>query len=231
MRKQKAELRQFRRLRSSGRFPSSTFSASSRYSMPSTNDDLSATSSADQDELEDDRFSNASSGTSDDTSFPDSTSFSPIPRNSSIPVAKKRRTRSFKVDLAGQRVLLLDSQRLNQALKRCLGRTDELIADGKKALNYMVNTGEIANIGPRVLAPDDRDGEFELGRGLLSPGLDEKIENPWERSRDVVDGWQLPEPGPLNAAIGRTEDPETDAAAQDGEGVERTLDDKLNRDS
>ncbi|KAL8670322.1 MAG: hypothetical protein Q9168_005139 [Polycauliona sp. 1 TL-2023] len=200
MRKQKAELRQFRRLRSSGRFPSSTFSASSRFSTTaSTNDELSPTSSADEDELDDDRFSNASSGTSDDTSFPDSTSLSPTLRNSSIPVTKKRRTRSFKVDLAGQRLLLLDSQRLNQSLKRCLGRTDELIADGKKALDYIVNNGEMANVGPRVLAPDDdRDGgDIELGRGLLSPGLDDdKRENPWERSRDVVDGWHLPEAGP-----------------------------------
>ncbi|KAL8977463.1 MAG: hypothetical protein Q9205_006741 [Flavoplaca limonia] len=230
MRKQKAELRQFRRLRSSGRFPSSTFSGSSRYSMPSTNDELSPASSAEDDELDDDRFSNASSGTSDDTSFPDSTNFSPTLRNSSIPVAKKRRTRSFKVDLAGQRVLLLDSQRLNQALKRCLGRTDELIADGKKALDYMINTGEVAKFGPRVLAPDDRDGEVELGRGLLSPGLDEKLENPWERSRDVVDGWHLPEPENLDAEIQSIENPEVDAGGAHGEIVEGTFNEKRDKD-
>ena len=230
MRKQKAELRQFRRLRSSGRFPSSTFSGSSRYSMPSTNDELSAASSAEEDELDDDRFSNASSGTSDGTSFPDSTNFSPTLRNSSIPVAKKRRTRSFKVDLAGQRVLLLDSQRLNQALKRCLGRTDELIADGKKALDYMIKTGEVANVGPRVLTPDDRDGEVELGRGLLSPGLDEKLENPWERSRDVVDGWHLPEPDILDAEIQSIENPEIDSRGVHGESLEGTFNEKRDKD-
>ncbi|KAL8998254.1 MAG: hypothetical protein Q9169_002658 [Polycauliona sp. 2 TL-2023] len=226
MRKQKAELRQFRRLRSSGRFPSSTFSASSRFSMASTNEDLSPTSSADEDEMDDDRFSNVSSGTSDDTSFPDSTSLSPTLRNSSIPVAKKRRTRSFKVDLAGQRLLLLDSQRLNQALKRCLGRTDELIADGKKALDYMVNTGEMANVGPRVLAPDDGDEEFELGRGLLSPGLDETKDNPWERSRDVVDGWHLPETAPLEGEAQHTEELEDDMIAPYGDVVDELLDDE-----
>ncbi|KAL8915646.1 MAG: hypothetical protein Q9172_006799 [Xanthocarpia lactea] len=203
MRKQKAELRHFRRLRSSGRFSSSTRSASDRFSMPSTNNELSPTSSADEEGLDDDRFSNVSSGTSDDTSFPDSSSSSPTLRNSSKPLAKGRRSRSFKVDLEGQRVLLLDSQRLNQALKRCLGRTDELIADGKRALEYMVDTGDVANVGPRVLAPDGLDEELELRRGLLSPGLDEKLVNPWEQSRSVDVDWHLPEP---NASEGETQD-------------------------
>ncbi|KAL8727355.1 MAG: hypothetical protein Q9166_006123 [cf. Caloplaca sp. 2 TL-2023] len=190
MRKQKAELRRLRRLRSSGRFPFSTHSASSRFSVPSTTDDLSPTSSADEDELDDDRFSNVSSGTSDDTSFPES-NFSPTIRNSSVPMPKGRRSRSFKVDLAGQRVLLLDSQRLNQALKRCLGRTDELIADGKKALEYKVNTGDPVNLGPRVLTPDEREGVLEMGRGLLSPGLDEGLDDPWDRVRAAGDAWNL----------------------------------------
>ncbi|KAI4190811.1 MAG: hypothetical protein LQ346_004852 [Caloplaca aetnensis] len=183
MRKQKAELRQLRRLRTSDRLPSSTRSVSSRLSMPSASDDLSPASSADEDGMDDDRFSNLSSGTSDDTSFPDSLSFSPTLRNSSIPVAKGRRKRSFKIDFSVQRSLLLDSQRLNQALKRCLSCTDELIAAGRKALEYKVNTGEGTNLGPKVLTPDDRVEEPELGRGLLSPGIYEKTENPWERTK------------------------------------------------
>ncbi|KAL8921693.1 MAG: hypothetical protein Q9208_005622 [Pyrenodesmia sp. 3 TL-2023] len=191
MRKQKAELRQLRRLRSSGRFPSSTRSVSSRFSMPSASDDMSPTSSADEYGMDDDRFSNLSSGTSDDTSFPDSSSFSPTIRNSSTPMTKGRRKRSFRVDFSTQRSLLLDSQKLNQALKRCLTCTDELIADGKRALEYRVNTGELANLGPKVLTPDDRGEEPELGRGLLSPGPYEKTENPWERietERDTGSG-------------------------------------------
>lgn len=160
--------------------------------MPSANDDLSPTSSADEEGIDADGFSNVS-GTSDDTSFPDSLNFSPTPRNSSIPVAKRRQSRSFKLDLSAQRTLLLDSQKLNQALKRCLSRTDELIADAKKALNYKVITEDAVNLGPRVLDPDEYDGESELGRGLLSPGLDEKLENPWERPRSVGDTWNVPQ--------------------------------------
>ncbi|KAI4176048.1 MAG: hypothetical protein LQ343_001330 [Gyalolechia ehrenbergii] len=218
MRKQKAELRQLRRLRSSGRFPSSTRSRSSRFSMPSTSDDLSPTSSADGDGMDDDRFSNLSSGTSDDTSFPDSLSFSPTLRNSSIPVAKGHQRRTHRLDLSAQRTLLLDSQKLNQALKRCLGRTDELIADGKKALNYKVNTNELATLGPRVLAPGDQDEEAELGRGLLSPGLEEKLENPWERTRKVGDNHSVPQPETSEALEGLLLDiPEYDDLAQEGD--------------
>ncbi|KAI4197533.1 MAG: hypothetical protein LQ350_005848 [Teloschistes chrysophthalmus] len=186
MRKQKAELRLFRRLRSSGHFPPSSRSASSRFSMPSASDDLSPTSSADEDYLDDDRFSNVS-GTSDDTSFPDSLSFSPTPRNSTAPSGKGRQSRAFKLDLSAQRALLLDSQKLNQALKRCLSRTDELIADGKKALSYSVDIGQASSLGPRVLTPDERDGEIELRRALLSPGVDEKHENPWDRLGNMGD--------------------------------------------
>ncbi|KAL8835406.1 MAG: hypothetical protein Q9170_003335 [Blastenia crenularia] len=195
MRKQKAELRHLRRLRSSVRFPSSTRTASSKFSMPSADDDLSPTSSADEAEDDNDRFSNISSGTSDDTSFPDSLSFSPSFRKSSIPVAKGRTSRSLKVDLSAQRLLLLDSQKLNQALKRCLGRTDELITDGKRALDYKVDTGDLPMLGPRVLTSEDRDEELELGRGLLSPGLYEHTTNPWERARKVGDSWNVPRPG------------------------------------
>ena len=193
MRKQKAELRHLRRLRSTGHFPSSTRSASSKFSIPSVSDDHSDTSSADEDGVDDDRFSNVSSGTSDGTSFPDSLSFSPTLRNSSLPVPKGRTSRSFKLDLSAQRSLLLDSQRLNQSLKRCLGRTDELIADGKKALSYKVNIDDIATLGPRVLTPEERDGEMELGRGLLSPSLQERSENPFERMRKVGDAWAAPQ--------------------------------------
>ncbi|KAL9599170.1 MAG: hypothetical protein Q9219_004038 [cf. Caloplaca sp. 3 TL-2023] len=196
MRKQKAELRHLRRLRFSGRFPSSTRSASSRFSIPSVGDDISSTSSADEDGLDDDRFSNISSGTSDDTSFPDSLSFSPTLRNSSTAAAKSRQSRSHKLDMSAQRALLLDSQKLNQALKRCLGRTDELIVDGKKALNYKVDTSNLAVIGPKVLTPDEHHEELDIRRGLLSPGLDVHMQSPWERT--VEAGTSLDDSSPGN---------------------------------
>lgn len=169
--------------------------------MPSASDDLSPTSSADEDEeVDDDRFSDLSSGTSDDTSFPDSLSFSPTLRNSSmIPVAKGRQSRTQRLDLSAQRTLLQDSQKLNQALKRCLGRTDELIADGKKALEYKVDTSELAIPGPRVLVLEDRDEELELGRGLLSPGLEERVENPWERAGKLKEDRDTPRSENLEA--------------------------------
>ena len=197
MRKQKAELRHLRRLRSSGRFPSSSRSASSKLSMLSTTDDLSPTSSTDEVDDEDEVFSNLSAATSDDTSFPDSSSFSPTFRMSTASDPKStgliRSHRQFKLDLSAQRALLLDSQKLNQALKRCLGRTDEMISEGKRALEYKAEVGPGETLGPRVLTPDERAWDAEMGRGLLSPSLDpEKMGNPWERVRTVGEMWTAP---------------------------------------
>ncbi|KAI4158709.1 MAG: hypothetical protein LQ342_007175 [Letrouitia transgressa] len=187
MRKQKAELRHLRRLRSSGRL-SSIRSLSTRFSALSHTDELSALDSSEEEDLGDeDGFSNISN-TSDDTSFPDSSTLSPPSRSSMIPLPTKdflrmRRQRAFKLDLAAQKTLLLDSQKLNQALKRCLGRTDELIVDGRKALEYRVNVADIEALGPRVVMPDLWDEEVDLRKGLLSPGIKEQVENPWEGIR------------------------------------------------
>jgi hypothetical protein len=45
---------------------------------------------------------------------------------------------------------------MNQSLKRCLGWTEELINEGKKALAYHVRVSDI-ELGGRVLAPDEVD--------------------------------------------------------------------------
>ena len=201
MRKQKAELRHLRRSRTSGRFLSSTRSASSRFSAISgIGDPDEIDSSAEEDAEDADGFSNLSA-TSDDTSFPDSTNFSPTTRSSLIPLPNNkvistgqspRQHWSLKLDLAAQRTLLQDSQKLNQALKRCLGRTDELIFDGKKALDYRVNVEDLETLGPRVLVPEEGAEEVEMRRGLLSPGIEHAgMANPWERVRTLGDAFEI----------------------------------------
>ncbi|EER40126.1 conserved hypothetical protein [Histoplasma capsulatum H143] len=74
----------------------------------------------------------------------------------------------FLLDLTKHRQLLIDSQQMNQSIRRCLGWTESLIQEGKKALDYHVRVSDI-DIGGRVLAPDELEGETEGGRGLLSP--------------------------------------------------------------
>ncbi|KAI4217499.1 MAG: hypothetical protein LQ351_000094 [Letrouitia transgressa] len=219
MRKQKTELRHLRRLRSSSRL-SSIRSASMRFSALSHTDELSALDSSEEEDLGDeDGFSNISD-TSDDTSFPDSSTLSPPSRSSMIPLPTKdflrtRRQRAFKLDLAAQKTLLLDSQKLNQALKRCLGRTDELILDGRKALEHRVNVADIEALGPRVVMPASWDGEVSSRKGLLSPSIKEPVENPWGEIRRTGETFEDSNNAPDERDVVRISDPQ-----QQGEVVE-----------
>lgn len=76
----------------------------------------------------------------------------------------------LQLDLSKHRELLIDSQKMNQSIKRCLDWSEELIKDAKKALSYEVRAGDV-KLGGRVLsaaedAHDDFPGE---SRTLLSP--------------------------------------------------------------
>jgi hypothetical protein len=70
----------------------------------------------------------------------------------------------FCLDLAKHQELLVDSQKINQSLKRCLSWTEELIQEGKRALEYKVHVSDI-EIGGRVLMSDELG---ESARALLS---------------------------------------------------------------
>jgi hypothetical protein len=77
----------------------------------------------------------------------------------------------FMVDLARHQELLVDSQKMNQSLKRCLGWTEELIKEGQKALEYHVHVQDI-ELGGRVLSPEELGEVGESGRALLSPSTE-----------------------------------------------------------
>lgn len=62
---------------------------------------------------------------------------------------QKRDENRLQVDLSKHQQLLVDSQKMNQSLKRCLGWTEELIRDGKRALQYQVKISEV-DLGGRV---------------------------------------------------------------------------------
>lgn len=84
----------------------------------------------------------------------------------------------LQLDLSKHQELLIDSQKLNQSLKRCLGWTEDLISEGKKALEYQVRVSDV-EVGGRVLAPDENEFETTHSRGLLSP-VHVPIGNPWD---------------------------------------------------
>ena len=169
MRKQNAELRRYRRLGRSGRLSAAptSRSASGKMSFLSESAEGSAeeTSPLDSDNEESDLESISS-----EIYSPTTTSWRP-----SSPTSRAGRTR-FKdpklpeLDLAAHRALLVDGQKLNQSIKRCLAQTETLIASGKTALEYQAQAPSPENVGARVLTPDDTgDSVFGQGQGLLSP--------------------------------------------------------------
>jgi hypothetical protein len=75
------------------------------------------------------------------------------------------------LDLAKHQEVLVDSQKMNQSLKRCLGWTEELIKEGQRALEYNVHVQDV-ELGGRVLAPEELGEIGESRRGLLSPSTE-----------------------------------------------------------
>ncbi|CRG83475.1 hypothetical protein PISL3812_00826 [Talaromyces islandicus] len=166
LRKQNAELRRFRRLSRSGRLSMTTSVRSisgGALSIVSESGDISEFSSVhSNDELseESDNDSFADDGTNSPNSLAD--------HDARHRVSDEKR---FMLDIAKHQELLVDSQKLNQSLKRCLGLTEELINEGKKALEYNVHVSDI-EVGGRVLAPEEISEELAGGRGLLSPAAE-----------------------------------------------------------
>ncbi|KAH6847056.1 hypothetical protein B0I37DRAFT_414826 [Chaetomium sp. MPI-CAGE-AT-0009] len=77
---------------------------------------------------------------------------------------RRRDERRLEVDLSRHQQLLVDSQKINQSLKRCLGWTEELIREGKRALEYQVRASDIG-LGGRVLAPEEVERRARRERG------------------------------------------------------------------
>lgn len=82
---------------------------------------------------------------------------------------RKKDEQRLQLDLSKHRQLLVDSQKMNQSLKRCLGWTEELINEGRKALDYHVRVSDV-ELGGRVLSPDEVEGADEGVEGLSDLG-------------------------------------------------------------
>lgn len=166
LRKQNAELRRFRRLSRSGRLSMTTSVRSisgGALSIVSESGDMSEFSSVhSNDELSEE---------SDNDSFADDGTNSPGSLADHDARHRASDEKRFMLDIAKHQELLVDSQKLNQSLKRCLGLTEELINEGKKALEYNVHVSDI-EVGGRVLAPEEIAEELAGGRGLLSPAAE-----------------------------------------------------------
>ena len=119
------------------------------------------------------------------------TSWRPSPPTSRAGRTRFQDPEQPKLDLAAHRALLLDGQRLNQSIKRCLTQSESLIASGKTALEHQARAPTPENLGGRVLTPDDNgDLIFGQGQGLLSPSpwTDDNPFEPNLRGMDGLDG-------------------------------------------
>ena len=163
MRKQNAELRRFRRLSRSGRLSMAPSNRSFSGTALSTTSELEEGSemSSIQDDMSD--FSDEDSVAGEGVLSPD------LAEHDAKHQAHDEKR--FMIDLARHQELLVDSQKMNQSLKRCLGLTEELIKEGQKALEYNVHVQDV-ELGGRVLSPDELDDIGESGRALLSPSMD-----------------------------------------------------------
>lgn len=185
MRKQKAELRRFRRLSRTGRFSmTSTRTISSEFdtldSVGEENEDGN-----DSDDLEanfdeeDEDLSSSSASLSDDLD------------EEAAAHRRWKDSKRLELDLSKHRQLLVDSQKMNQSLRRCLGWTEELIRDGHKALSYRVRVDEV-KIGGKVLTPDD---EVDVS-GIIpfsDPEGEAQSEREDERRRGLLSAWREPD--------------------------------------
>lgn len=161
MKKQKAELKRFRRLSRAGQFAISAYEEDS--SMMVDED-------GEEEEREylpeigaDGRPSSPFLEDPDDFSDDDSTASSSEPLSPTAQADKDARVRAedeerLRLDLSRHRELLMDTQRMNKSLQRCLTWTEDLIKGGRKALDYRVPTTDV-RIGGHVLSSDDFDGQ------------------------------------------------------------------------
>ncbi|WPG97503.1 Hypothetical protein R9X50_00028000 [Acrodontium crateriforme] len=173
LRRQKAELKRFRRLSRAGRFSIGAGERAARFSEGLT------TLSEEEDGDEFSLLSQMSgfdaggefSDDDDEESTLSSEPMSPGPnsRRQSDRLAKDERR--LQVDLARHKELLVQSQMMNQSIKRCMYAAETMIADGEKALAYQVRVSDV-KLGGRILSShDDEEDEtshhIEVDDGTL----------------------------------------------------------------
>ena len=188
MRKQLAELRRFRRQSQFGR-------TSEAQSLPSGSKKIGVLSVVDVSSnrnrlaghsLTPSSIENEYDEDGDDKDTPSKGSFSSsnsLSDDGAIPAshAALQDSKRLYLDYSRHRALLIDGQKLNQSIERCLGRSEDLIAAGKKALDYRVDIHELESLTGRVLLPDELEetGMWGPSQGLLSPGTGQR-EMSWE---------------------------------------------------
>ena len=184
MRKQNAELRRFRRLSRSGRLSlATTSSLGVNLSRPFSLGGI--------DELPDpsDHSEPESMFSPSDEDSLDDGSLSPGAMAESDARHRDQDEKRLRLDLAKHQGLLVDSHKLNESLKRCLGWTEDLISQGKKALDYRVRVSDI-EFGGRVLVRDELD-DSHIRHTAIAPAHPEEYHATVEGHDSLLDRQSL----------------------------------------
>lgn len=182
VRKQKAELKRFRRMSRTGRLTSNG-------SGPNRSSVLGSLTEGETAEFADEEFLGLEGEENEDDEEEEeeeqeelSSSESSLDEGSMSPSALAERDAKYRfqdqkrlqLDLSKHKEILIDSQKLNQSLKRCLTVTEDLIKEGRKALDYKIRVSDV-KLGGRILSPDEQDQSSSEdedqphGGSLLSP--------------------------------------------------------------
>jgi len=186
VRKQKAELRRFRRMSRAGRFSMDTMGSSLDMTSPHGASHIGDLSDMSEEEEIDAPPPPEEDAESSDDDF-DESQLSPSAQLERDETHRFDDEKRLQLDLSKHRDLLMDSQKMNQSLKRCMNWTEQLIKDGQKALEYQVRPSDV-KLGGRVLVvEDDHDNtQVEESKGLLSPW------SPLHRAIDDMDALESP---------------------------------------
>ncbi|RSL44332.1 hypothetical protein CEP53_011274 [Fusarium sp. AF-6] len=200
LRKQNAEIRRYKRLSRAGHLSAAPSEAPSR--VPSevlaeppvslTLADLSEEDSAapSEDEEEHDSLDDSDLSMTDSVSASDALDPNDEKTLEKAAARRRRDERRLQLDLSKHRELLVDSQKINQSIKRCLNWTEILIKEGQKALDYKVRICDV-EFGGHVLPPLGDDEDEDLDDDILTQDddLDQDTEDtglepplPWEKS-------------------------------------------------
>ncbi|KAM0716911.1 hypothetical protein Q7P37_006763 [Cladosporium fusiforme] len=163
VRRQKAELKRFRRLSRAGKFGFDPHERTARLS-----ECLSTLGEEDEDKDEDNselafaRFADGDDDLSDDDDSESLTSggepLSPGAREDKDQARLAKDEQKVRADIEKHKELLVQSQMMNQSLKRCMYATEEMINEGKKALQYSVRVSDV-KLGGRILTDNDDDDD------------------------------------------------------------------------
>lgn len=201
VRRQKTEIRRFRRLSRAGRLTSGCSMATTATLDEPVNpdqrlDDL--LESSDEELSDSDADPDTSMSEESVTSSNFSASGLSFRENARLEKDEKR----LQLDLKRHRQLIVDSQKMNLALKRCMTWAEEMIAEGRRALEYKVwsrlvrpsltrevNVSDV-HLGGRVLQRDD------INNTTITEDSTDSEDRPEER-RGLLGAWSLPDVAPL----------------------------------